>query len=78
MFRQNFGRVPDRWLQNYAYIMTETWVDRKSRPNSFLFLAGLRLIVTALRWNRGISADMWHEALRLIADLLRRTRTLGA
>jgi glycosyltransferase involved in cell wall biosynthesis len=74
MFRQSFGRVPDRWLQNYAYLVTQTRVDRTSRPNIFILVAGLRLIATALRWNHSNTAEMRREAFELIARFFRTAR----
>jgi len=58
MFKKLFGRVPDRWLFNYAHALVEAGTDRATQPRRFM----LRLLVSSLsaswRWNRGVSKDM--------------------
>ena len=57
MLRSLFGRVPDRWLYNYAHaVLDERGVPRRSRrfPVEVTALAWW----SALRWNRRISPGM--------------------
>jgi glycosyltransferase involved in cell wall biosynthesis len=58
MFKKIFGRVPDRWLFNYAHwVMAQKPSKNGSRR---LFTAKVSAIsaYAALRWNRRISAHM--------------------
>ena len=58
MFRKHFGRVPDRWLFNYAHVALEQRVNRSIHPNRFLYLVALKSLLAGLRWNRRISPEM--------------------
>lgn len=59
MMRRTLGRVPDRWLINYGYVIVErTGIDRSSRRLLFALLAGAVALLAALRWNRSISREM--------------------
>ena len=58
MFKKLFGRVPDRWLSNYAYVVVE---QRSSRDGNATFVpiqVGVNSLLSALRWNRCVSAAM--------------------
>ena len=58
MLKATFGRVPDRWLFNYAHAV----LDARGVPRSdrLRFAAGVSTLAcwTALRWNRRISPAM--------------------
>jgi glycosyltransferase involved in cell wall biosynthesis len=59
MMRRTLGRVPDRWLINYAYAVVErTGIERSSHRVLSTLLAGAVALLAALRWNRSISQDM--------------------
>ena len=59
MFKTLFGRVPDRWLYNYAHVLIG---DRLGtlipRPKIIMIELGLRSLMAALRWNHGVTPDM--------------------
>lgn len=60
MFREKFGRVPDRWIFNYAHMVVHhaPWI--RCQPEDLLF--NYQLIAVALwgslRWNHGISQEV--------------------
>jgi len=57
MFKKMFGRVPDRWLFNYAHAV----VRRSPRNDDAPFFAvkvGMVSVLSALKWNWGVSAEM--------------------
>jgi len=58
MLRERLGRVPDRWLFNYAHaLLDENGVPRTARFR-FPVLVSAASIMAALRWNRRISPGM--------------------
>lgn len=72
MMRRHFGRVPERWLFNYAHAVVEPRIERASAPRRFVLCLALHSIAAALRWNHGIGPAMrrvlWHwgrDAYRL-------------
>lgn len=55
MLRQTFGRVPDRWLCNYAHaLVRERWHVGEGSVLSTPALA-VASLGASLRWNRGVS-----------------------
>lgn len=70
MFRSRFGRVPDRWVLNYAHAVVESRIDRSLHPRRFLIALLAQSVWAALRWNRGLSPSMrkdlraWSRGLR--------------
>jgi glycosyltransferase involved in cell wall biosynthesis len=58
MLRNRLGRVPDKWLFNYAHVLLEA--RNIQRAHRFRFVLGLSAIAlySSLRWNRGISRNM--------------------
>ena len=64
MFRRLFGRVPDRWLFNYAHAVVESAVSREAHPTWFVARLGLSSVWAALRWNHGISRQMLETTLQ--------------
>lgn len=59
--RRLFGRVPDSWLYNYAHAAAESKLDRKTQPRRFALAIGVRSILAALWWNRGVSNAMMEK-----------------
>ena len=58
MFKKMFGRVPYRWLSNYAHAVVQ---QRSSRDGNATFVhiqVGVNLLLSSLRWNRCVSAVM--------------------
>lgn len=58
MFKELFGRVPDRWLFNYAHAVVEPRIDRGLRPRRFALEVGMQSLLAALSWNRSVSKPM--------------------
>jgi glycosyltransferase involved in cell wall biosynthesis len=58
MFVKRFGKVPDRWLYNYAHAVVERRIDRQAQPTRFGVEVGIRSLLAAMRWNKGISTEM--------------------
>jgi len=58
MLRARLGRVPDRWLFNYAHaVLDGSGVPRSARFRFPVFVA-IASIMAALRWNQRVSASM--------------------
>lgn len=58
MLKKMFGQVPDRWLFNYAIVTVEHRVGRRARSIWVVFEIGIKSLLAALRWNRGITLSM--------------------
>jgi glycosyltransferase involved in cell wall biosynthesis len=60
MLQEHCGRVPDRWLFNYAHVV----VDEKGIPRSNAFRFNVMVAAASLqaswRWNGRVSAGMFH------------------
>jgi len=58
MLRARLGRVPDRWLFNYAHaVLEETGVPRSARFR-FPVLVAAASVLAAIGWNRRVSTGM--------------------
>lgn len=58
MLARHAGRVPDRWIFNYAHVvLEEKGVSRERRLRFPLMVSGLSLF-SSLRWNHGFSSEM--------------------
>jgi glycosyltransferase involved in cell wall biosynthesis len=66
MFKAKFGRVPDRWLFNYAHAVVESKVNRPESPRWFTLRLLLTSFRSALAWNRGISPEMTRRAIEWV------------
>ena len=58
MFATRFGRVPDRWLSNYAHVVVQQHPSQNSSTFFFSIQVIVIVILSAFRWNRRISAAM--------------------
>jgi glycosyltransferase involved in cell wall biosynthesis len=56
--KNQFGKVPDRWIYNYAHSLVESKVDREKTPRLFILLLLVSTIKAALHWNNRISNNM--------------------
>jgi glycosyltransferase involved in cell wall biosynthesis len=66
MMRQRLGRVPDRWLFNYAHAVVDAYpVPRANRFRFVLALSAVTLYAS-LRWNRNISREMLRKLFQWI------------
>ncbi|MHB1143154.1 MAG: glycosyltransferase family 2 protein [Sulfuricaulis sp.] len=68
MLKKVFGRVPDRWLLNYAHAVVQHRAVVHTRSSFRVLEIGARSVLAALRWNRRLSLEMW----RLIAQWIYR------
>ena len=64
MFKKMFGRVPDRWLFNYAIVTVEHRVGERKRSVWIVLEIGVRTLFAAFRWNRKISANMMNRLVQ--------------
>jgi len=71
MMRRLLGRVPDRWIFNYAHAVVESRVDRARSPRRFVLCLILHSVAAALRWNRGLGAAMRRVLARWGRDAYR-------
>jgi hypothetical protein len=56
--RRHLGRVPDRWLANYAHaVLDGRGVPRTAVPRLALMVSALSL-AASLRWNHRISREL--------------------
>lgn len=58
MFKRLFGRVPDRWLFNYAHAVVEQRSSIHRNTRTFAIQVGAISLLSALRWNWRVSAAM--------------------
>jgi glycosyltransferase involved in cell wall biosynthesis len=54
MFKAKFGRVPRRWIANYAHAVVENKIVRARQPRRFLFMLMLWSQWAAFHWNREV------------------------
>lgn len=59
MFKKLLGKVPDRWLFNYAHAVVGDHLGVPIQPSKKVTLElGLRSVLAALRWNRALTPAM--------------------
>jgi glycosyltransferase involved in cell wall biosynthesis len=58
MFRDMFGKVPNRWIINYAHAVVEQGSSTTRRGRLFALKIGMRTLLASLAWNRGIPFEM--------------------
>jgi glycosyltransferase involved in cell wall biosynthesis len=58
MLRARLGRVPDRWLFNYAHMVLEQKSVSRDNPFRFSVAVSFTALLAALRWNRCVSQSM--------------------
>jgi glycosyltransferase involved in cell wall biosynthesis len=57
MLKKLFGKVPDRWVWNYAHAVVEQEVDRSRHPRLFALFLLLVGTIATLRWNGRTSPE---------------------
>lgn len=57
MFRQTFGRVPVRWLSNYAHAQVDAKPVARDDFPRFVHHLAWHTFTASLRWNRGLDAQ---------------------
>jgi glycosyltransferase involved in cell wall biosynthesis len=70
MMKSKFGRVPDRWIYNYAHVVVEETCTRQATPAQLARRIALGSLASALRWNGRPSAAMCRTTARWIAASL--------
>jgi hypothetical protein len=66
MLGRRLGSVPDRWLYIYAHHVAELRVNQNAQSRMFGPHLAVQMMLAALRWNRGISAEMKDGLLGLV------------
>jgi glycosyltransferase involved in cell wall biosynthesis len=69
ILREHLGKVPTRWLINYAHAVVEEKGIAHDQERQFVLTLVKESIGASLQWNRGIS----NELIRTTAGLLTRT-----
>src|SRR5205807_2589904 len=54
MLRKRLGRVPDRWLYNYAHARLESTTINASQPLRFAVTLTLLTLWASVRWNHAL------------------------
>jgi len=58
MLKQKLGKVPDRWLLNYAHAVTEEKINRSIAPRWFLIKLLFTAFFASLKWNYSLSRSL--------------------
>jgi hypothetical protein len=67
MMRKRLGRVPDRWIFNYAHAVVEAKGFRRAEPLPFALAVFAAALYASLRWNRRVSRCIIQMAARWIS-----------
>lgn len=51
MFKKKFGKVPERWLYNYAHAVVEKKIIRANHPRWFIIRLMCTSLLASFRWN---------------------------
>lgn len=73
MFKKLFGRVPDRWLFNYAHAVVGSKIDQQSRPKRFALEVSMRSILAALLWNKQITVAMRKIVVQWMSSIVSKS-----
>ena len=66
LMSERLGRVPDRWLFNYAHAIVETHGFQRAQPLRFAIAVSAVSLYAALRWNGQISRPILRTTARWI------------
>lgn len=69
MFNRLFGRVPDKWLFNYAHTVVESKINPQLHSKRFVLEVGMSSILAALRWNKRITIAMLKMVTRWMGNV---------
>jgi glycosyltransferase involved in cell wall biosynthesis len=69
MMKRTIGRVPERWLCNYAHVVVDQRLDRRREPVRFLRAVALESVRAALHWNQLPSLRMCGWLARWVAGV---------
>lgn len=70
MLRAHLGRVPDRWLFNYAHAVIDPLLSRSKRLRFALWVSFVS-IQSAYHWNGNVTSNMWSYIFRWILGATR-------
>ena len=73
MFKHKFGKVPERWLFNYAHAVVETKTTKKRQSKWFVFKLSIFSIWSSLYWNRGISEAFTKTVYCWLKNVLKKS-----
>ena len=69
MFKKKFGRVPDRWIFNYAHAVVESRIIREKSPRWFIVKLFFSAVFAEWHWNGKVSSTLkspligWRKSL---------------
>ncbi|HUN90553.1 MAG TPA: glycosyltransferase family 2 protein [Burkholderiaceae bacterium] len=66
MMKRAFGKVPERWLCNYAHVVVDERVDRSAEPARFARAVAMESLRAAITWNRIPSPRMCTQVARWV------------
>lgn len=72
MFRNVLGKVPNRWLSNYAHVKVEKMSTLKKSPLKFTLSVGLLTIYASLKWNKTINKSLFLMCVRWVTQAIRK------
>ena len=64
MLKRLFGKVPDRWLFNYAHVVVEGKINREERPFWFMIRLLVTSTISALRWTGKVTPNMKYSLIQ--------------
>lgn len=77
MLKRRLGRVPDRWLSNYAHVAVEdSGIASADRPR-FVYHLIWRTLLAGMRWNGWPGTSLLRQLLAWLRDAIRRSVRLG-
>lgn len=78
MLKRRLGRVPDRWLCNYAHASLQARGGQRSNGLGHVASLGARVMLASLRWNRSVKRSLltqvWQWLEPELAAAIRRLR----
>ncbi len=72
MLRRHLGRVPDRWLFNYAHAVLDDRKVKRSQHLGFVAPLAWHSVAAALRWNRSITPAMARTLFGWVRNSVKR------
>lgn len=70
MFSKTLGKVPDRWLGNYAHVMTHEKYAKDASDKRKVFTYITMYLYAGLKWNHKIDKTMYANIKNLIYNLI--------
>ena len=73
MLLELLGKVPDRWLFNYAHAVLDSHGLERSKRVRFAVLVSLLSLTAAFRWNHSVSVNMLTTTYRWVGGSIHTT-----